>query len=491
MMERTSIGAETAARFIQRAVPIARDLARAELTGALFSKYNLVIAPTNERRVLEGVLSQFWDANLIAAAEDRSTPLSTDSFVKVDERFTGFALAHIATTAGLWAGLPVSSAEINSEKSQLRQARLQRVFVRGVTSDSLSADVAHWALQKLNYADTNFELGAVEGRNVTTIAAERQEFFMNALVEHILKGSPNDEQRDNFLFTPFESTTTSLAKPGLAKRFLERLHDMAAGLAALPAWVGASAQYRFDIALDDEKDEKVLYDAIPKRLAPRVKLPPVDVLIASLKPKLPLPTPELWRHMRESLSSAIDAPTPNHPEVLKDKDGRLLVFATVDQVLPNPDTAWSGEKYIDKTLVKFENIGWLDASRAHEITRRLSVRSEELAPGIQDARDQLSETQRLVDEAEKELKKVEEDLGLIEGELNADIRESKKSKTNHTHKLPNEITEAAMRKKHPHKTSNHKQANGKHSLSSHTEQLLVPEKRSFFKRLFSRKKAGA
>ncbi|MEY4020054.1 MAG: hypothetical protein RL484_206, partial [Actinomycetota bacterium] len=143
MMERTSIGAETAARFIQRSVPIARDLARAELTGALFSKYNLVIAPTNERRVLEGVLSQFWDANLIAAAEDRSTPLSTDSFVKVGERFTGFALAHIATTAGLWAGLPVSSAEISSEKSQLRQARLQRVFVRGVTSDSLSADVAH------------------------------------------------------------------------------------------------------------------------------------------------------------------------------------------------------------------------------------------------------------------------------------------------------------------------------------------------------------
>lgn len=491
LMARTSIGAETAARFIQRAVPIARDLARAELTGALFSKYNLVIAPTNERRVLEGVLSQFWDANLIAAAEDRSTPLSTDSFVKVDERFTGFALAHIATTGGLWAGLPVSSAEINSEKSQLRQARLQRVFVRGVTSDSLSADVAHWALQKLNYVDTNFEVGAVEGRNVATIAAERQEFFMNALVEHIMKGSPSDEQGDNFLYEPYQSSPYTAQKAGWAKRLLERMHDMAAGLAALPAWLGASAQYRLNIALDDEKDEKVLYDAIPKRLAPRVKLPPVDVLIASLKPKLPLPTPELWRHMRESISSAIDAPTSNHPDVLKDKDGRLLVFATIDQVLPNPDTTWTAKKYVDKTLVKFEDIGWLDAEKAHELSRRLHVRAEELAPGIEDAREQLSETQRLVDEAEKELKKVAEDLGLIEGELNADIRESKKAKTNHTHKLPNEITEAAMRKKHPHKTSSHKQANGKHSHSVHTEVATPPQKRSFFKRLFSRKKAGA
>jgi hypothetical protein len=150
-MKKTTIGAETAAKFIERAVPEVRDLSRAELTGALFNKYNLVIAPTNERGLIEGVLSQFWDANLIAAAEDRSTPLSTDSFVKVGERFTGFALAHIATTAGLWAGLPMSSAEINSEKVQMKQARLQRVFVRGVASDTLSADVAHWALQKLNY----------------------------------------------------------------------------------------------------------------------------------------------------------------------------------------------------------------------------------------------------------------------------------------------------------------------------------------------------
>lgn len=451
LMKMTSVGVENAAMFIERSVPEARDKARADLTGALFSRYNLVIAPTNERKVLDGVLSEFWDANLVAAAEDRSTPLSTDSFVKIDERFTGFALAHIATTAGLWAGLPVSSAEINSEKSQLKQARLQRVFVRGVTSDSLSADVAHWALQKLNYADTNFELGAVEGHNVTTIASERQEFYMNALVEHILKGVPGDIQGENFLFTPYEMAPYSQHKEKTWKKLIARMHDMGAGLASLPRWIGASSEYRFVFALDGEADEKILYDAIPKRLAPRVKLPPVDVLIASLKPKLSMPTPELWRHVRESISSAIDAPTSNHPEVLQDKDGRHLVFAAVDQVLPNPESQWSGAKYGGKTFVKFENVGWLDASTAHEINRRLQTRSVELAPGIQDAREQLSETQRLVDEAEKELKKVEEDLGLIEGELNSDIRESKKSKGNHTHKLPNEITEAAKKKKHPQK----------------------------------------
>jgi hypothetical protein len=86
----------------------------------------------------------------------------------------------------LWAGLPDSSAEINSESTQLRQARLQRVFVRGVTSDALSADVAHWALKKLNYNDSNFKIPLTQGNPVTTIDADLQEHYMDELVEYIM-----------------------------------------------------------------------------------------------------------------------------------------------------------------------------------------------------------------------------------------------------------------------------------------------------------------
>jgi hypothetical protein len=115
LMNSTNTAAETASKFIERAVPGNLDLYR---------RYNLIIGPTNERKILEGVISEYWHANLIAAAEDRATPVSSDSFVKLEDRFTGFALAHIATTAGLWAGLPISSAQIEGEKPQLRQARL-------------------------------------------------------------------------------------------------------------------------------------------------------------------------------------------------------------------------------------------------------------------------------------------------------------------------------------------------------------------------------
>jgi hypothetical protein len=486
LMKKTTIGAETAAKFIERAVPEVRDLSRAELTGALFNKYNLVIAPTNERGLIEGILSQFWDANLIAAAEDRSTPLSTDSFVKVGERFTGFALAHIATTAGLWAGLPMSSAEINSEKVQMKQARLQRVFVRGVASDTLSADVAHWALQKLNYSDTNFEISAVEGQNVATIASERQEQFMNDLVEFIMSG-PTPEG-DNFLFQPYEESPFTTAKAGWFVRFLERIGDMGSGLAGIPRWIGASTEYRIDLAMDDEAEEETLYKGVPQRLAPRVKLPPVDVLIASLKPRLPMPTPDLWKHMRESISSAIDAPTSNHPAVLTDmKDGKRLVFATVDQVLPNPEAFWSGEKFKSGTDVELKTVGWLDAEAAYQTGTNIYKRIDELAPGIVDARSQLAETQKLVNEANIELGVVNKDLDLIQKELTSDEQDAKKIKNNHTHKLPRAVTDTAKRKSEG-------GVSGKKSKPTHGSELTEflndhgsVKKVGIWKRIFRRK----
>jgi hypothetical protein len=486
LMKKTTIGAETAARFIERAVPEVRDLSRAELTGALFNKYNLVIAPTNERGLIEGVLSQFWDANLIAAAEDRSTPLSTDSFVKVGERFTGFALAHIATTAGLWAGLPLSSAEINSEKVQLKQARLQRVFVRGVASDTLSADVAHWALQKLNYSDTNFEISAVEGQNVATIASERQEQFMSELVEYIMSGPTPDG--DNFLFQPYEESPFKTGKASWFVRFLERIGDMGSGLAGIPRWIGASAEYRIDLAMDDEADEQILYKGVPDRLAPRRNLQPIDVLTASLPPRLPMPTPDLWKHMRESISSAIDAPTSNHPAVLTDmKDGKRLVFATVDQVLPNPDALWSGERFKSGTEVDLKTVGWLDAEAAYQTGTNIYKRIDELAPGIVDARSQLAETQKLVNEAKIELGVVNEDLDLIQKELTSDEQDAKKIKNNHTHKLPRAVTDTAKRKSEG-------GISGKKSKPTHGAELTEflnddgsVKKVGFWKRIFRRK----
>lgn len=477
LMNLTNTAAVTASKFIERAVPGNSDL---------YQRYNLIIAPTNERKILEGVISEYWHANLIAAAEDRATPVSSDSFVKLEDRFTGFALAHIATTAGLWSGLPVSSAQIDGEKPQQRLARLQRVFVRAVTSDTLSADVAHWAIQKLNYSDSNSSISEVDGQKVDTIPSELQEHFMNNLVESIMKG-PTPEG-DNFLYKPYESTRSEAIKSRWLVRVLERIGDMGSGLAGLPRWIGASAEYRLDLAMDDGADEEILYRGVPERLAPRVKLPQVDVLTASLKPRLSMPTPDLWKHMRESISSAIDAPTSNHPEVLTDlKNGKRLVFSNVGQVLPNPQALWSGDKFKTGHKVDLKTVGWLDAEAAYLTSTNIQKRIDELAPGIEDARSQLSETQKLVNEANAELGIVIEDLELIQKELVSDEQDAKKIKNNHTHKLPRAVTETAKRKSEG-------GVSGKPSKPTHGSELTdflneddKVKKARFWKRIFRRR----
>lgn len=85
-----------------------------------------------------------------------------------------------------------------------------------MTSDTLSADVAHWALQKLNHTDTNFEIGLVEGHGVTTISSEKQDSYMIQLVDYILAGPTGGDKKDNFLFVPYDQDTKI---PSASSRF--------------------------------------------------------------------------------------------------------------------------------------------------------------------------------------------------------------------------------------------------------------------------------
>jgi len=491
LMRKTNLAAETSVKFISRATPEISSDAQKVSGKSNFKKYNLVISPTNDRSILEGVILGGWDANLIAAAEDRSTPLSTDSFVKVGERFVGFALAHIATTAGLWAGLDSSSAEIQGlDPNQLRQACLQRVFVRGVTSDTLSADVAHWALHELNFSDSDLGSSSAAGPNAKTVPAEFHEQYMNDLVDYILAGPTTS--KDNFLYSPFVGIPYGTVKAPLFIRLLERIGDMGSGLAGLPRWARATAEYRMDLAMDDEADEQTLYKGVPQRLAPKIKLQPVDVLVASQRQRLPMPASDLWRHMRTAISSAIDAPTSEHPVVLTDPvDGKKWVFASVDQVLPDPDALWSPKELVSgtKTEIKagISEVRWLDAETAHLNIANIYNRIDELAPGIIDARNQLAETQKLVNDAIIERDAVIEDLDFIQTELLKDQQDAKKISNNHTHKLPRALTDTAKRRSEGGKSSKKfKPTHGKELedfLDEENEKLKV----KFWHRIFRRK----
>jgi hypothetical protein len=243
---------------------------------------------------------------------------------------------------------------------------------------------------------------------------------MNQLVEMILQGPKDGQPQDNFVFRPLPESASMKDKIGWFKKLLHRLEDTASGLATIPRWIKASAEYRLEFAIDDERDEEILYSALPKRLTAKAKAPTFNLKEAQLTPgesEIPTASAALWRHMRESISAAIDAPSlTNHPDILKDKDNRHLVFATVDLVLPNPESKWNGDEFNGKSSVKFDEIGWLGSAPLKRTRDEVTKRMQELAPGIEDAQSQLSETQKLVDEAKISREKVKEELELTEHE---------------------------------------------------------------------------
>jgi hypothetical protein len=85
-------------------LPISRDSTLDTYTA--FQKLNLITNPT-EFESLSGskLVSQRYNANFLASAEDRSAPLAGDAFVRHDEnsdRFASFTMMHIATLGALW-----------------------------------------------------------------------------------------------------------------------------------------------------------------------------------------------------------------------------------------------------------------------------------------------------------------------------------------------------------------------------------------------------
>jgi hypothetical protein len=112
--------------------------------GTRVLRINLVVAPTKlHSDGYEPAFNGPWNMHVIASPEDRRTPWTADSLVRDDEKYSRFALMHLATTAGLWNGLQVSPFElVDLEDAKKGNFWLSRIFVNAILTDGLSRRVA-------------------------------------------------------------------------------------------------------------------------------------------------------------------------------------------------------------------------------------------------------------------------------------------------------------------------------------------------------------
>ena len=95
---------------------------------------------------------------ILAAPEDRSSPWSTDAFVRDGDRFRGFMLMHLSTVAGIWNGLPVGTMELaESDRPAGSGIWISRVFFSGVLTDGLARRVAADILQDASQPTQSLE----------------------------------------------------------------------------------------------------------------------------------------------------------------------------------------------------------------------------------------------------------------------------------------------------------------------------------------------
>ena len=108
-----------------------------------FLRLNLVTAPTEfESADASSLVSGKFNANFVAAAEDRSAPLAGDAFIRHEppsRRFAAFTMMHVAAVGGLWLGLPKGLYELlNPSGATGSHIYLSRVFVSAILTDGLA-----------------------------------------------------------------------------------------------------------------------------------------------------------------------------------------------------------------------------------------------------------------------------------------------------------------------------------------------------------------
>jgi len=119
-----------------------------------FVRLNLIAAPTEHESTEGGKLvTGRFNANFVAAAEDRSAPLAGDAFIRHDpdkKRFAAFTMMHVATIGALWSGLPQGLYELlNPSGPGGSQLYVSRVFVSAILTDGLARRASTRVLRRV------------------------------------------------------------------------------------------------------------------------------------------------------------------------------------------------------------------------------------------------------------------------------------------------------------------------------------------------------
>lgn len=322
---------------------------------------------------------------IYASPEDRSSPWSTDAFVRNSDRFAGFMLMHLATVGGLWNGLPIGTLElIDSKIPNHNDVSISRVFFSGVLTDGLARRVA---AETLDYA-ARFE-SVLEDSPVGTayIEDDKQDFYIETLAQLFIK----DEGSELLFKRPEEYEVKAPKKLGAFAQIRKFLIFAGQRFVQIPEWTFRYFKVRFSRRVQKTfQPDSGFADVNPELL--RQNLDPQDQLILDLfvknketveNAKIDMQAPilqtqvrsttALWKRIRTLVFGALDGgPGLLDSGFEKVGDEELTpIFQNVKTLFTHPDDKWEFPEQYELPEDLPHEVKWQNATECRDVQKRL------------------------------------------------------------------------------------------------------------------------
>ena len=411
---------------------------------------NLVVAPTNfTSKDPQAIFEPTFNANIVAAAEDRSGPNAMDAFVEhgaESRRFAGFALMHLATVGALWAGLPQGSFEMlrSGVAAMADSSYVSRVYVSAILTDGLARRAATRVLQRaadpyMGVIDLTrsmpiegtYEVDASLIEATVSQLVDQTFTFDSAVLEYKLPVDDPDSGPEYWKhwweqlwdFAKFAGDKLIkipyFAGIWIARRFIRMLNTIFQG-GDKGSTLIKEPEERFDVL--DRNIKSTYADVLKTKDA-------ADAAIASpVTPSFVKSTPELWQKLRSMLFGILDG-SNIESFGFPQKEGRVPIFHRVSTLFSDP--AETIEIANPENPTETLNIGWADFEDVQRLTESLqannstlSVQLEEELKLIVELEDQLDSQTRRLSALKDRLEEIAPKVNLIEDATNDNQSES-------------------------------------------------------------------
>jgi len=390
-----------------------------------FHVVNLIAAPsahTVEQR-LQDVLSHGGGTTIVASPEDRSSPWSTDAFVRNGKKFVGFVLMHLATAGGLWKGLPVGTLELfDREGSAGESVFLSRVFVSSVLTDGLARRVSAQVLQDTidpQVKHTTAPSGAAY------IEDNVKDEYINSMVTYLmaLDDAVLDYHRPEELQDPEKANvgiwaamvsffrfawTKALRVPYWAYRFIR--NGLALGVQKRLQGKDGYADVERDLREEplDMRDRTLLnrQGMLADREKSARKATAAPIRLSEIRS-----TPYLWSSIREMVFGSLDAGADLSEKGFPRVDTTIRpIFRSPEDLFPSPQAVFELTKSPSFPENMPTSIDWENYGDAHEMGQKLEQWRKEGEAEVDSLNSQLGDFAIEISEIDRQVEELEAEL---------------------------------------------------------------------------------